>query len=139
MNETPHAITNVPVLTVNLSEIPALLDSNGVRKHLAPLGRTLLYELATRGEIQTASIGMKRGKRVFVTASVVQWLQRRMAGTVRPNIAPRSKESVSTRESSLAHIPIRRVGRVSQMRRRRNARYQRRSEAEDNRQRSARS
>lgn len=86
---TPQVSTNVPVLPVNLSEIPALLDANGVRKHLAPLGRTLLYELATRGEIQTASIGMKRGKRVFVTASVVQWLQKRMAATQRPRMADR--------------------------------------------------
>lgn len=85
-SQTP---ANVPVLTVNLSEIPALLDAGGVNKYLAPLGRTLLYELATRGEIQTASIGMKRGKRVFVTASVVQWLQRRMAATQRPQMADR--------------------------------------------------
>ena len=86
---TPHATANVPVLTVNLSEIPALLDADGVRKHLAPVGRTLLYELATRGEIQTASIGLKRGKRVFVTASVVQWLQKRMSATQRPQVADR--------------------------------------------------
>lgn len=86
---TPQIPANVPVLPVNLAEIPALLDANGVRKHLAPLGRTLLYELATRGEIQTASIGMKRGKRVFVTASVVQWLQKRMAATQRPRMADR--------------------------------------------------
>ena len=86
---TPHATANVPVLTVNLSEIPALLDADGVRKHLAPVGRTLLYELATRGEIQTASIGLKRGKRVFVTASVVQWLQKRMSATHRPQVADR--------------------------------------------------
>ena len=86
---TPHVTANVPVFTVNLSEIPALLDADGVRKHLAPVGRTLLYELATRGEIQTASIGLKRGKRVFVTASVVQWLQKRMSATHRPQVADR--------------------------------------------------
>ena len=89
MPTTSQTSANVPVLTVNLSEIPALLDANGVRKHLAPLGRTLLYELATSGEIETASIGIKRGKRVFVTASVVRWLQRRMAMTQRPQMADR--------------------------------------------------
>ena len=82
---------NVPVLTVNLSEIPALLDANGVRKHLAPLGKTTLYELATLGEIQSASIGMGRGRRVFVTASVVEWLQRRLDATQRPNVATRRR------------------------------------------------
>lgn len=86
---TSQLPANVPVLPVNLSEIPALLDAEGVNKYLAPMGRTLLYELATRGEIQTASIGMKRGKRVFLTASVVQWLQKRMAGTQRPQMAAR--------------------------------------------------
>lgn len=89
MNATPQVSASVSTFTVNLSEIPALLDANGVRKHLAPLGRTLLYELASRGEIQTASIGLKRGKRVFVTASVVGWLQRRMAATQRPQMAVR--------------------------------------------------
>ena len=86
---TSHLSTNVPTLKVNLSEIPALLDADGVRRYLVPVGRTLLYELATSGEIQTASIGIKRGKRVFVTASVVQWLEKRMAATQRPQMAGR--------------------------------------------------
>ncbi len=55
----------------------------------APLGRTLLYELASRGEIQSASLGLKRGKRVFVTASIVAWLRRRTAATRRPKVVGR--------------------------------------------------
>jgi hypothetical protein len=86
MNTPPSA--NVPTFP-NLAEIPALIDADGVRKYLAPIGRTTLYELATRGEIQTASLGMLRGKRVFVTSSVVQWLQRRIAETKRPNVSCR--------------------------------------------------
>jgi hypothetical protein len=78
-----------PNLFVNLSGIPALLDADGINKHLAPVGRTLLYELATSGEIQTASIGLRRGKRVYVTSSVVDWLQRRMEATQRPKMARR--------------------------------------------------
>ena len=81
--------TDIQVLQVNLAELPALLDAEGVRKHLAPVGRTLLYNLAASGEIQTASLGLGRGKRVFVTESVVLWLQRRMASTKRPRIATR--------------------------------------------------
>lgn len=89
MNATSQTPANAPVLTVDLSNVPALLDANGVRKYLAPMGRTLLYELATRGEIQTASVGMKRGRRTYVTASVVQWLERRIAATRRPQVADR--------------------------------------------------
>jgi hypothetical protein len=84
---TSQVSTNVPVLTVDLSAIPPLLDADGVRTHLAPIGRTLLYELAARGEIETASLGLRRGKRVYVTASIVAWLQRRMAATRRPQMA----------------------------------------------------
>lgn len=87
MRNTPQLPVDTHSLAINLSEIPVLLDANGVRKYLAPLGRTLLYELATRGEIQTASVGMRRGKRVFVTASIVKWLEKRMAATKRPQLA----------------------------------------------------
>jgi hypothetical protein len=90
-----HDAANVPLLKINLSEIPALLDVDGVQKHLAPIGRTLLYELATSGEIETASIGLKRGKRVFVTQSVVQWIQRRMAATLRPRLKIRKSSGVA--------------------------------------------
>ena len=86
MRNTPQSSIEPQHLTINLTEIPALLDAHGVRKHLAPLGRTLLYELASQGEIQTASVGMKRGKRVFVTSSIVQWIEKRMAMTKRPKM-----------------------------------------------------
>lgn len=94
--KTPQEPAPVP-LSINLSELPALLDAEGVRKHLAPVGRTLLYSLATRGEIQTASLGLGRGKRVFTTASIVEWLAKRMAQTKRPNMALR-RPSVSQTE-----------------------------------------
>lgn len=76
-------------LEIDLTKIPPLLDADGVRKKLAPISRTTLYELATLGEIETASLGLGRGRRVFVTASVVAWLQRRMEATKRPKLAPR--------------------------------------------------
>lgn len=87
---TSPTSADAPDLGIDFSDLPALLDAEGVRKHLAPLGRTLLYELASQGEIQTASLGLKRGKRVFVTASVVAWLQRRIASTRRPRLARRN-------------------------------------------------
>jgi len=92
----PYASANTPTLEVDLAALPALIDHGGINKHLAPLARSTLYELATKGEIQSASIGLKRGKRVFVTASIVAWLERRMAITKRPNVAPRQSSAAST-------------------------------------------
>ena len=104
MITTPKPLANVRPLTANLAElvnlagIPPLLDVGGVNKYLAPVGRTLLYSLATSGEIQTASIGLKRGRRVFVTRSVVDWLQRRMEATERPNMGS-GKQSARKRSA----------------------------------------
>lgn len=85
--------TNHPQTTVHIDKsiIPPFLDVEGVKRHLAPLSRSLLYELATQGEIESASLGMRRGRRVFVTESIVRWLHKRMALTRKPNIAPRTK------------------------------------------------
>lgn len=82
-------------LGIDLAQIPALLDAEGIRKIFGPISRTMLYELATRGEIETASIGLGRGRRVFVAASIVSWLERRMAQTKRPNIAPRTTRATA--------------------------------------------
>ena len=90
MNTPEPAI--VRALKIDLTGIPALLDAEGIRKHIAPVSRTLLYELSARGEIETASLGIGRGKRVFVTASVVDWIIRKHATTLRPNMGQRGKE-----------------------------------------------
>ena len=96
----PKENSNVPVLNVNLSGLPALISLDGINKHLCPMSRSLAYALATSGEIQTASIGMKRGARCYVTQSLAEWLQRRMAGTVRPNIAPRRQTTPAKERSA---------------------------------------
>ena len=80
----------VPTFCIDLSKVPPLLDCDGVRKYLGPIGRSTLYQLATLGEIESASLGLGRGRRVFVTASIVGWLQKRLAQTKRPNIAIRA-------------------------------------------------
>lgn len=87
---TKYDPSSTPVLAINLSEMPALLDVEGVKKYIAPIGKTLLYDLSSRGEIETASLGLKRGKRVFVASSIVKWIQRRMATTKRPQMTPRN-------------------------------------------------
>jgi hypothetical protein len=84
-------LSRVCTLCIDLSKVPPLLNCEGVNKYLAPIGRTTLYQLATLGEIESASLGMGRGRRVFVTASIVGWLERRLAQTKRPNIAIRGK------------------------------------------------
>ena len=89
MSTTNSEPARATALNINLHNIPPLLDAQGVKAKLAPLGRTLLYELASRGEIETASLGLGRGKRVFVAASIVRWLQKRAAVTKPLNLAPR--------------------------------------------------
>jgi|SRR5882724_1352934 len=84
---------DVAKLNIDLSKIPPLLDVEGVRLYLAPVSRSLLYEAAARGEIQSASVGIGRGRRFFLASSIAEWLERRAAKTVRPNIAPRRKKS----------------------------------------------
>lgn len=81
----------VPRLDVDSAKLPALIDLDGINKHLAPVSRSLLYALAAAGEIQTASVGLKRGSRVWVTASVISWLNRRLATTKKPNLTSRRK------------------------------------------------
>ena len=79
---------SMPEIKFDLSGTPPLLDAQGVRKHLADVGRTMLYQLATSGEIDSVSLGMgKKGKRLFVTASIVAWIRRRAAATQRPRLA----------------------------------------------------
>jgi hypothetical protein len=86
---------DVSKLDIDLSKIPPLLSVEGVGQYLAPLSRSLLYEAASRGEIQSASVGIGRGRRLFLTSSIAEWLQRRAAKTHRPNIAPRRRKSKS--------------------------------------------
>lgn len=93
--QTP-TVASVPTLTLNLSEIPALLDHAGINKYLVPIGRTTLYELAASGEIQSASIGVKRGSRVFVTSTVVEWLQKRLASTKRPKMGGHQSDNANS-------------------------------------------
>jgi hypothetical protein len=96
---TPSA-ANAPSRSINLAVIPALLDANGVKRYLVNVGKTTLYELATSGEIESVSIGFGRGKRCFVTASIVAWLDRRAAATKRPQMADRraGTESAAAKE-----------------------------------------
>ena len=84
-----HANATAQSLSINLATVPALLDANGVKRYLVPIGKTTLYELATSGEIVSVSIGMGRGKRCFLASSIVDWLNRRAETSKRPALADR--------------------------------------------------
>ena len=67
----------------NVAEpLPLLLDVEGVNKFIGPISRTTLLVLATKKKIETVSMGMKRGKRLFVTESILRWLESRKATTL---------------------------------------------------------
>ena len=86
----PHSFSIVSEsLKIDLAKLPALIDLEGINRGIAPMSRSLVYSLDSAGEIESASLGMGRGKRVYITASVVAWLQRRLAQSKRPNLAPR--------------------------------------------------
>ena len=98
MKENSHESAKTK-LNFDLTAIPPLLDVAGVRRYLAPISRSTLYSLTAAGEIESASVGMNRGRRFFVTASLAAWLQRRAAASKRPNIAPR-------RATPKASVPV---------------------------------
>ena len=90
-----HPQLTAEALKIDLSNLPVLLDEEGIRAKVAPIGRTTLYAAATKGEIETVLLGApgKRGKRLFLAASVVAWIIRRAEVTRRPAIGSRSASS----------------------------------------------
>lgn len=93
-------------LGLNLNLLPPLLDERGVVDRIVPISRSTLYCAAGAGEIQTASIGApgKRGRRLYVTSSVVEWVLRRLDETKRPALAPRKR---------LGGVPVPKQARVN--------------------------
>lgn len=86
-----------PQFTLDLTNVPPLLDAKGVRTHIADIGRTLLYHLASTGEIQSVSLGMgkRKPKRMFVTESIAAWISRSAAETKRPEMGAQSAKAAS--------------------------------------------
>lgn len=86
---TPPAISGFP-------NVPPLLDAKGVRTYIAPVGRTLLYQAAASGEIESVSLGMgKKGKRLFITESIVAWINRRAVTTEKPKMGANKSSPLS--------------------------------------------
>lgn len=73
-----------PTPQLQIAALPPLLDLRAIADNFA-IGRTLAYTLASAGEIQSLTLGApgKRGKRVFLTQSVLEYVQRR-ADTTKP-------------------------------------------------------
>jgi hypothetical protein len=98
INEIPtaelHALARQK-MGLELSTIPPLLTAEQVGERILALGRTSLYSAASAGEIETASVGAPghRGRRFFLTTSVISYVLRRMGSTVTPKVTPRSSRS----------------------------------------------
>lgn len=109
MKSPVSAITNTHLESrlFDPSAFPPFLDAEGIRKHIVPIGRTLLYELDSQGEIQSASLGIGRGRRVYLVGSVLGWLERRMECTKRPKMAPRkgAAKGAGQREETTGAMP----------------------------------
>lgn len=63
-----------------IAALPPLLDLRALETNFG-IGRTTAYHLASAGEIQSLTLGApgKRGKRVFLTQSVLDLVNRRIA------------------------------------------------------------
>lgn len=96
MNEESHEdlLENARSFGIKLDELPALLDDRGVTRYIAPVSRSTLYAAASAGEIETVSLGgpYKRGRRLYTTISLVNWLARRRATTIQPKVAVRKSD-----------------------------------------------
>ena len=71
-----HNANNQPSALVVL---PHVLDVRGLGQSFS-IGRTTAYHLAAAGEIQSLTLGApgKRGRRVFLTQSVIEYVARRV-------------------------------------------------------------
>src|SRR5215213_403122 len=67
-----------------IAALPPVLDLRALQANFA-ICRTTAYSLASSGEIQSLTLGApgKRGKRVFLTQSVLDFIERRTA-TAKP-------------------------------------------------------
>jgi len=63
-----------------LAALPPVLDLRQQAKHFG-LKKTVAYALAGKGEITSLTIGApgKRGKRMFLTDSILKFIERRVA------------------------------------------------------------
>ena len=74
------ANTHAHSFTSQITSLPQILDVSGLEQTFG-IGRTTAYHLAAVGEIQSLTLGApgKRGRRVFLTQSVIEYVTRRLA------------------------------------------------------------
>lgn len=70
------------LLPSTVSTLPPILSVEEAQQYFK-LGKTTLYALATAGEIQSLTIGAPglRGKRAFLTESLLAYVNRRVAAS----------------------------------------------------------
>ncbi len=63
-----------------IAALPPVLDLRALEANFG-IGRTTAYQLASNGDIQSLTLGApgKRGRRCFLTQSVLEYIQRRVA------------------------------------------------------------
>jgi hypothetical protein len=85
---------NASAIQAMIVALPPVLDLRALEANFG-IGRTTAYQLASAGEIQSLTLGApgKRGKRVFLTQSVVDHVHRRAMTAKRLNCS--TKGSVS--------------------------------------------
>jgi hypothetical protein len=83
-----------------ITVLPPVLDLRALKATFG-IGRTTAYLLATTGEIQSLTLGApgKRGRRVFLTQSVLELVKRRAANAKPLNC-------VAKKSASKAPVPI---------------------------------
>jgi len=81
------ASINSPII----AELPPVLDLRALEANFS-IGKTTAYHLASTGEIQSLTLGApgKRGKRAFLTSSVFDYIQRRLAQSTQLNCLPKT-------------------------------------------------
>ena len=86
-------MTHIPVSTNrSIAALPPILDLRALEANFA-IGRTTAYHLATAGEITSVSLGApgRRGRRRFLTQSVLDYISRRAAETKPLNCGAKRK------------------------------------------------
>jgi hypothetical protein len=99
---TPSPV--VPDLDAFIASLPPVLGLQELKVNFQ-IGRTTAYHLASNGEVESLTLGApgKRGKRVFLTKSVLEYVQRRLADSQPLNCKPKqpARDAQSSREKWL--------------------------------------
>ena len=92
--------THTFALQSRIAALPPVLDVRALEANFN-IGRTTAYHLASSGEIQSLTMGApgKRGKRAFLTQSVLDYVQRRL-GESTPLNCPARRPALPSKQKT---------------------------------------